>query len=482
MSMAYRLRAALAAALLLALLSAPSFFRGAAAEAALDEDKLYGESLLLMDADTGEILYTHNSKVRMYPASTTKIMTLMLALESGIPLDKVVTVPKAAGDIPAGSSTIPVQPGDKLTFRDLLYGFMLNSGNDGANAIAVLVDGSISKFVERMNARARKLGCEDTHFMNAHGYHNSEHYTTAQDLAKMTRAAMKNATFRAIVAAPDWKVTIHRGKKTGSRDIPSRVLMVRSDEKYYYKDCTGVKTGFHKRAGYCFVGTASRNGVNLLCVTLNCPEEDQKWYDAARLFEYGFSRYEPVSLASLLERASGGFNAVTLENAAEDDPAGGALTLSLEDVDDGGAARMVISGSSDSMSRAVKAVRKAAKVEWTRSLAAPVRAGETLGTVTCVLDGATVTARLTAPRDVEEKVVATPSPTPGASTAGSPWPAGRSGGLPGWLPAALLGLALLMAVVAVALIANERRRARLRRRRAARRRAERRGNTANRGR
>ena len=470
MSMASRLRAALAAALILTLVAALAGASGAAESAVLDEEKLFGEALLLMDADTGEVLYSKNSKVRMYPASTTKIMTLMLALESDIDLDEVVTVPKAAGDIPAGSSTIPVKPGDRLTFRDLLYGFMLNSGNDGANAIAVLVDGSISKFVERMNARARKLGCEDTHFKNAHGYHNSEHYTTAQDLAKMTRAAMKDETFRDIVAAPDWKVTIRRGKKTGTRDIPSRVLMVREQEKFYYKDCTGVKTGFHKRAGYCFVGTATRGDVNLLCVTLNCPKEDEKWYDAARLFEYGFSRYEPVPLADLLTDAAGEFNAVTLEDAAEDDPTGGALTLNLEDIDDGGASRMVIAGSEDSMKRAVRAVRKAVEVTWTRDLAAPVKAGETLGTLTCSLaDGVAVTARLTAPRDVAVKVVATEVPATDPSAQPSFGPLTK--GLPEWLPMALLAAAALLLALAVALIVHDRRRkARLRRRREARRR------------
>ena len=476
MSMAYRLRAALAAALILALLAlaAPA---GARAEAALDEDKLYGEALLLMDADTGEVLYSHNSKVRMYPASTTKIMTLMLALESGIDLNKTVTVPKAAGDIPSGSSTIPVRPGDKLTFRDLLYGFMLNSGNDGANAIAVLVDGSISKFVEHMNARAQKLGCEDTHFKNAHGYHNSEHYTTARDLATMTRAAMKNATFRKIVAAPDWKVTIRRGKKTGTRDIPSRVLMVRSEEKFYYEYCTGVKTGFHKRAGYCFVGTASKDGVNLLCVTLNCPEEDQKWYDAARLFEYGFSRYEPVTYRTLLNRAADSFSAVTIDNAAEDDPSAGALTLRLDNVSGGDATRMVISGSEDSMDRAVKAVRKGAKVTWTRSLEAPVQAGEVLGTVSYTGDdGSAVTADLTAPRDVDVKVEVTPTPAPPPRQAGMVTPARSRSDLPSWLPMALLALAGLLVAVAVGLILSGQRRERRRseaerrRRQAARRR------------
>ena len=126
----------------------------------LDPSHLYAESALLVDQDSGETLFSKDSRVRMYPASTTKIMTLLLALESDISLQAQVTIPAEAGDVPEGSSVIPVLPGDVTSFGDLLYGFMLSSGNDGANAVAVLVDGSIGAFVEHMNRRAGEIGCQ----------------------------------------------------------------------------------------------------------------------------------------------------------------------------------------------------------------------------------------------------------------------------------------------------------------------------------
>ncbi len=489
------LRAALAAALIVALFCGAALADVIHDVPALDEEALFGEALLLLDADTGEVIYSKDPGVRMYPASTTKIMTLLLALESDIDLDKVVTVPKAAGKIPEGSSTIPVKPGDKLTFRDLLYGFMLNSGNDGANAIAVLVDGSIDAFVARMNARAKKLGCKGTHFTNAHGYHNENHYTTARDLALITHEAMKNETFRQIVATPEWKVTLSRNGKKQTLDIPSRVLMVREEEKFYYADCTGVKTGFHSKAGYCFVGTATRNGVNLMCVTLNCPKENQKWYDAARLFEYGFGLYAPYPLGDLARQVAVEYAGATIENASDEDPDSGNLRMDLGAVEDGGATRMLIVDSDESLENALSELRAGARVEWSRELVAPVQKGEAMGRVVFELaDGSSASVALLASRDVAEKVVETPAPTEpekqhgGAATPKTPKTPGKpGGGLPGdsngnsgasengaglhaGLIVALAALAALIAVLIVAAsIKEKRRRERLRRRRAARR-------------
>ena len=217
--------------LVLALCLALTIFAPAAF--ALDDPDLNAQSALLVDELTGEVLFSKNSRVRMYPASTTKIMTLLLALESDIPLDSQVTIPQEAADIPEGSSVIPVKPGDETSFRDLLCGFMLSSGNDGANAVAVLVDGSIEAFVAHMNARAAELGCEGTHYVNAHGYHDAEHYTTAQDLATIARTAMTNPAFRQIVAEPKWQMTVKRGGQTAQLDIVSRNSLLQSGEKYY---------------------------------------------------------------------------------------------------------------------------------------------------------------------------------------------------------------------------------------------------------
>ncbi|MBQ3425345.1 MAG: D-alanyl-D-alanine carboxypeptidase, partial [Clostridia bacterium] len=296
---------------------------------------LYAESALLIDEDSGETLFSKNSKIRMYPASTTKIMTLMLALESDVPLDAEVTIPREAARIEEGSSVVPVYPGDVMSFSDLLYGFMLSSGNDGANAIAVLVDGNIDAFVENMNRRASELGCQGTHYVNPHGYHDPEHYTTASDLAIIARAAMRDPEFRKIVAAPDWTMHIRRNGSTVETRIISRNTLLQSGEKYYYPACTGIKTGHHNKAGWCFVGSAQREGMRLICVVLNCREEMSKWYDAARLFEYGFTRYEPVTLGALLEALERRQGDIEIENADPNDAQGGRLSLDMGPVSGG---------------------------------------------------------------------------------------------------------------------------------------------------
>ena len=444
----------------------------------LTEDHLFAESALLVDEDSGEVLFSKNSRVRMYPASTTKIMTLLLALESDIALDAEVTIPAEAADVPEGSSVIPVLPGDLVSFSDLLYGFMLSSGNDGANAIAVLVDGSIEAFVDRMNRRAEEIGCEGTHFVNAHGYHNAEHYTTAQDLALISQVAMRNADFRQIVAAPQWTMHIQRDGKPVETEIISRNTLLQSGEKYYYPDCDGIKTGHHNKAGWCFVGSAQRDGKRLICVVLKCEAEMSKWYDAARLFEYGFTRYAPVNLGDLLAQARGRVATVQVDGAAPDDPQGGSLVLNLSDMENGAQQMQVVAGSEKAMASAVDRVAEHARVDWQRDLVAPVAEGEQLGTLTLELEGfAPVTAALTASRAVAAQPVATEPPTPEPTEADlSPeatpeQPPARGGSRV--LPILVALVALLSAsgiAVVVALKRAEKRRVRARRRRMAQRR------------
>lgn len=443
----------------------------------LDASHLFAESALLVDQDSGEVLFTKDSRVRMYPASTTKIMTLLLALESGIGLGDQVTIPAEAGDVPEGSSVVPVMPGDVMSFGDLLYGFMLSSGNDGANAVAVLVDGSIGAFVEHMNRRAGEIGCEGTHYVNAHGYHNSEHYTTAQDLALLSLEAMKNPDFRKIVAAPRWTMNIQRGGKAVQTEIISRNSLLQSDEKYYYPDCTGIKTGHHNKAGWCFVGSAQRDGKRVICVVLKCEEEMSKWYDAARLFEYGFTRYAPVTLASLLEQCQDRLDPARVENARADDPQGGALALELSDISGGEQTMQLVSGSPLALSAALDRVAAGLRVTLSGPVQAPVNQGDALGGVVLELEGfEPVTATLTASRSVEAQPAATPEARPTQEAAPlSPEPTGqashpargRGSGL-----AMLIILVLLLSASGITVVAAlkraERRRARARRRRAAR--------------
>lgn len=379
------------------------------------EGHLYAESALLIDMDTNEILLSKNSRVRMYPASTTKIMTLLLALESDIPLESEVVIPKEANNVPEGSSVIGIKSGDRMTWSDLLYGFMLRSGNDGSNAIAMLTAGSIDAFVERMNERAAQLQCEGTKYVNAHGYHDPEHYTTAQDLARISLYAMRNETFRQIVATGRKEITVTRGKKTVTNEVENRNSLVVPESDYYYAGANGIKTGHHGKAGRCVVASAERSGVNLLAVVMHCATEAQQFDDAKKLFDYGFSQYSAYSMEQLLNLMQAEICTVQLDNAALDDPDGGRLTLRLENIVGGDSTRMIQRNSQRAMSLALDDIRSTLNIHWNRDCVAPVTAGETLGTLTFTAsDGTTVSADLAASRDVAAKPEDTPVPTEAA--------------------------------------------------------------------
>jgi len=363
---------------------------------------LNAHAAVLLDAMTGDVLFRKNANERMYPASTTKIMTLMLALESGIALDVPVIIPQQAAQIPSDSTLVPVFPGDQLSFRDLLYGFMLSSGNDGANAVAVLVAGSLEAFVTRMNERASQLGCRNTHFANAHGYHDDAHYTTAEDLALITQEAMKSDLFRTIVTCPEYTLKVVRSGEVVTPRVINTNLMIKSDSRYYYKDCIGVKTGTHSRAGNCFVGAAERDGIRMISVVLNCPQSNQKWVDTIRLFDYGYTQYTPYSLDQMFGFARDRIATVKVSNAIESDPRGGALDLDIAQISNPDYIRMVRTDNEAALEEAVTDFVTRSMLTITHNMVAPVSEGEVVGQFRYVaLSGEEITALLVAGRSIE---------------------------------------------------------------------------------
>jgi len=231
-------------------------------------------SAILMDQDSGRILYEKNANEVSRIASITKIMTAILAIESG-KLESKVTISDKA--VRTEGSSIYLKPGDKVKLEDLVYGLMLRSGNDAANAIAESVGGSIEGFVFLMNQKAKEIGMNNTHFANPNGLDSRkmDHFSTAYDMALLTRYAMQNKTYQKIAGTKSYK---------GWRN-KNRLLT----EKYKY--CTGGKTGFTKLAKRTLVTTASKNGENLIVVTLNAPDD---WNDHISMFEYGFKKYDPT--------------------------------------------------------------------------------------------------------------------------------------------------------------------------------------------
>ena len=241
------------------------------------------KACVVIDETSGRVLLSHNAETPLPMASTTKVMTALLALENGS-LDAPVTCSRNAFGVPGTS--IYLAEGETLTLREMLYGLMLASGNDAATAIAEHIGGTVEDFCRMMTARAAELGCKNTLFLTPHGLPCDGHYTTAHDLALITREAMTHPEFREIVG-------------TSRATIPwegrgyDRVLNNKNKLLTTYEGATGIKTGYTKKAGRCLVFGAERNGMRIIGVVLNCPD----WFnEGARLMDAAFERYEAVTL------------------------------------------------------------------------------------------------------------------------------------------------------------------------------------------
>lgn len=269
-------------------IQAPEFFDDKKPEM-LSDAYLNAKACILVNARDGTVLYAKNMQERLYPASTTKMMTLLLAVERGR-LDEVVTLPAATGDVPKDSSLVPVYPGEKMSMRDLLYGLMIRSGNDAANAIAVICAGSIEKFVAQMNQRAAQLGMQDSHFQNPHGYHHKDHYSTARDLAILAINGMRNPEFAAIATA--LQHDLPATSKRALLQINNTNELLVPGSPYFFEGAHGIKSGYTSAAGFCYAGLAQQGEDSLLAVIMNSRTRNRGWDDMARLFRYGFVRLE----------------------------------------------------------------------------------------------------------------------------------------------------------------------------------------------
>ena len=309
------------------------------------------QSAILMEAESGKVLFQKNAFVRLPMASTTKIMTAIVAIESGNIGRTVEISPKAVG---VEGSSIYLCPGERLTLEQLLYALLLESANDAATAIAIEVAGSVEAFATLMNKKARDIGLTATHFTNPHGLDHGEHYTTAYDLAKLTRYALFNDTFRKMCATV--RMTIPLKETEGTR-----VLINHNKMLSRYSGAIGVKTGFTKKSGRCLVSAAEKDGMTLIAVTLNAPND---WNDHERMLDFGFSKYKRLRLVATSE------------------PVG---TLSVT----GGQAEQVTVCAAEELSALIPTDHGAIsmRIEASRVLFAPIKKGDVLGKVIYCCDG-----------------------------------------------------------------------------------------------
>ena len=258
---------------------------------------------ILIDAETGNVLFEKNAQKKMYPASTTKIMTALVALDAvaaeQISLAQPLTLSDAAYKTldPDGSS-IALKVGESMTLEGLLQGLLIASGNDAAVTIAEGISGTTEQFVAKMNEKAAALGLNDTHFVNPHGLHDEQHYTTAHDMARLAQYAMQNDTFRSIVECahiylPATNMMSDRRYFINTNNLVSRMRY----PYYYYEKATGIKTGSTDQAGYCLVSSAEDNGKSVIAVVFNAEDISVSHNESKAILKHGLSDFTLKTLA-----------------------------------------------------------------------------------------------------------------------------------------------------------------------------------------
>lgn len=318
----------------------------------LPAPKVEAASAVVLDMQSKRVLYEKNAEVRRPMASTTKIMTAIIAIENGR-LDEIVTVSKRAASI--RGSTIGLREGEQYSLRELLYGLLLSSGNDAALAIAEHFGGTVEAFAEMMNRKAQELGLVNTSFKNPHGLDTDGHYTTAHELALLTAYALSNPDFSKIVGTKVSAITKHSLQNT-------------NEMLFAYPGADGVKTGYTGQAGRCLVTSATRDKWRIISVVLNCSSRDRRAQNSRSILDYAFTNYKPQTLIQ-----QGDFvRDIAVEKGIYDGVrlrATGGITLPLKQEE-------------------IAALEK--RVEIPEKLRAPVQQGTVVGKVSFLVNGAVI--------------------------------------------------------------------------------------------
>jgi len=308
---------------------------------------LPAKGAVLIDGDSGAVLFEQDAHVSLHNASTTKIVTALLILENG-DLERSVTVP--TDFINAGESSIWLEPGETQTMNDLFYAMLLKSANDAAQMLAYGVSGSEKAFVEKMNEKVAELGLQDTHFANCYGLDNSEHYTSAYDLAMLAREVYAYDFFREVIVTPKYQLPWEIGEY-------NRVVYNGNDLLGMYEYATGMKNGYTKEAGNCLVSSAEKDGKRLIAVVLHCSD---MYNESIKLLEYGFNNFYKHDLCDKAQEIA----TVTVNNGKKSQ----VKVMTAE------ASSILVSKDAYRLPDPV--------VDLPESIEAPVKEGDVLGTIT----------------------------------------------------------------------------------------------------
>ena len=354
------------------------------------EHPVAAKGAILYELNTDTVLLEQDADARLYPASTTKLMTALVAMEYGNPED-IITVPAAAVDglFELGSASY-LLAGEEISFMDLMEYMLIASGNDAANAMAIHISGSISAFADLMNNRAQELGCTNTHFVNPHGLHDEEHYTSARDLLRIAKAAMQNPTIAEIVGKDEVVLPItNKHPQTTTKYTTNYLISRKSTREYYYEGAIGIKTGTTTPAGLCLVAACVKGDYTYYTVVLGAEKgengERNQFIETAKLFDYGAENFSQQVMLS------------SSEPIAE-------VPVRLSNEKDS----VVVTPSENitaMLPNAFETSDLTMKYTVEESVAAPVQAGDVLGKLTVSYEGKTWQLDLVASSDAARSTV-----------------------------------------------------------------------------
>ena len=350
----------------------------------------YSTSCILIESTTGKIIYEKNSNEKMYPASTTKIMTAILALENCKLTDIATVSYNSIHSIPYGYSYANLQLGEEVTIDQLLHVLLIPSANDAAIVLAEHIAGSTESFATMMNTKATEIGCLNTHFVNANGIHDENHYTTAYDLSLIGRYAMQNSTFRNIVSKTSYTLPITNKYDATDRVFNTTNELLRVDNRdradnYYYKYCNGIKTGYTDAAGDCIVASSQKDGLEFIVVILGADDTENglsgRYLDCKNLFNYAFDNYTVKKLYN----ENDVLKQIDISNATKE-------TKTL-DVIIQNSINVLVNKSTDTSTLVPN-------IEINSDLKAPITKNSIIGKITYTIDGTQYSSNLIAGSDV----------------------------------------------------------------------------------
>lgn len=346
---------------------------------------LYSEAAVMIDSETGKVLFDKNANQKMYPASTTKILTAIIAIEKCNLTDSVTASYNAIMSIPAGYSNAAIQENEVLTVEELLNVFLIHSANEAGMILAEHISGSIANFADLMNEKVLEIGCTNTHFTNPSGIHDVNHYSTAYDMALIAQYCMKNDTFRNIVSKTS--CTIAPTNKYDARYFVNTNDLILPSSQYYYKYAIGIKTGYTSQAKNCLIAASSKDNLELITVVLGAQTTETgksgRNIDTINLFEYGYSNYkfqEIVTQGTIVKE-------ISIDNATKDTEV---LPLITKD------------SISSIVSKNFDLNNLDYSIELNEDLKAPISQGAVIGNITYNIDGNNYSSQLLAEHNVEK--------------------------------------------------------------------------------